>query len=66
MGSSEADFVVKGWQILISITALAFYSGMLTQRVINLEKWRAEIREDIHQVFEQIRKVESLIKEGTA
>lgn len=58
------DFVIKGWHVLASAIGLAFYCGILTQRVKGLENWRLEIRQDVNGIFKQLRHIESLIKKG--
>lgn len=48
--------------IAIFMIGVIFHSGRLSARVDKLEEWRTEAREETHQIFEALRRLERLVK----
>lgn len=48
--------------IAIFVLGLTYHLGRQSMRIDKLEEWRKEMREEIHEVFEALRRVEQLIK----
>lgn len=50
--------------LTLFVAGCIFQAGKLTARVEALEQWRSEQREQMNQIFEAIRALERLIRNG--
>lgn len=50
--------------VTIFIGGLVYHAGQATQRLLALEQWRAELRDDIRTLVEKLNHIESMIQNG--
>jgi hypothetical protein len=50
--------------VLVFLIGVSFYAGVLAQRVASLELWRGEMNAHMDALFNQLRHLEKLIKNG--
>lgn len=48
--------------LALFVLGLAYHAGRVSMRVDKLEEWRGEMRTEVHEVFQALRRVERLIK----
>lgn len=58
MGLTEASVVTLG----LFVVGLVYHAGQLAERVKQLEQWRAEIRQDVHDIKNGIDECKRLIR----